>query len=140
MKPLRSLALSSALIGGTALTGLAIRFVRFGLPQSVVKYGGSMLWALMVYWIASTLLRRRQVLLVAIISGVVATAVEFFKLYRAPELDAFRLTLPGILVLGRVFSPWDILAYWVAIGIGAGIDLSIRQRSAGELGANRRPS
>ena len=137
MKPLRSLALSSALIGGTALTGLAIRFVRFGLPQSVVKYGGSMLWALMVYWIASTLLRRRQVLLVAIISGAVATAVEFFKLYRAPELDAFRLTLPGILVLGRVFSAWDILAYWAAIGMGAGIDLSIRQRSAGEPGANR---
>ena len=140
MKPLRSLALSSALIGGTALTGLAIRFVRFGLPQSVVKYGGSMLWALMVYWIASTLLRRRKVLLVAILSGVVATAVEFFKLYRTPDLDAFRLTLPGILVLGRVFSAWDILAYWVAIGIGAGIDLSIRQRTAGEPGANTRPS
>ena len=140
MKPLRSFALSSALIGGTALAGLAIRFVRFGLPQSVVKYGGSMLWALMVYWIASTLLRRRQVLLVAIISGVVATAVEFFKLYRTPELDAFRLTLPGILVLGRVFSAWDILAYWVAIGIGAGIDLSIRQRTASKPGANTRPS
>jgi hypothetical protein len=140
MKPLRSLALSSALIGGTALAGLAIRFVRFGLPQSVVKYGGSMLWALMVYWIASTLLRRRQFLLVAILSGVVATAVEFFKLYRTPDLDAFRLTLPGILVLGRVFSAWDILAYWVAIGIGAGIDLSIRQRIAGEPGANTRPS
>jgi hypothetical protein len=140
MKPLRSLALSSALIGGTALAGLAIRFVRFGLPQSVVKYGGSMLWALMVYWIASTLLRRRKVLLVAILSGVVATAVEFFKLYRTPDLDAFRLTLPGILVLGRVFSAWDILAYWVAIGIGAGIDLSIRQRTAGEPGANTRPS
>jgi hypothetical protein len=140
MRPLRSLALSSALIGGTALAGLAIRFVRFGLPQSVVKYGGSMLWALMVYWIASTLLRRRKVLLVAILSGVVATAVEFFKLYRTPDLDAFRLTLPGILVLGRVFSAWDILAYWVAIGIGAGIDLSIRQRTAGEPGANTRPS
>ena len=140
MKPFRSLAFSSALIGGTILTGLAIRFVPLGLPAPVVKYGGSMLWALMVYWIASTLLRRRQVLLVAIISGSVATAVEFFKLYRVPELDAFRLTLAGILVLGRVFSAWDILAYWVAIGIGAGIDLSIRQRTAGEPGANTRPS
>ena len=99
-----------------------------------------MLWALMVYWIASTLLRRRQVLLVAIISGSVATAVEFFKLYRVPELDAFRLTLAGILVLGRVFSAWDILAYWVAIGIGAGIDLSIRQWTSGEPRATRRPS
>jgi hypothetical protein len=140
MKPFRSLASSSALIGGTALTGLAIRFVPLGLPQSVVKYGGSMLWALMVYWIGSALLRRRQVLLVASISGAVATAVEFFKLYRVPELDAFRLTLPGILVLGRVFSAWDILAYWVAIGIGAGIDLSMRRTIASEPGANTRPS
>ena len=140
MKPFRSLAFSSALIGGTILTGLAIRFVPLGLPAPVVKYGGSMLWALMVYWIASTLLRRRQVLLVAIISGSVATAVEFFKLYRVPELDAFRLTLAGILVLGRVFSAWDILAYWAAIGIGAGIDLSIRQWTSGEPRATRRPS
>jgi hypothetical protein len=140
MKPFRSLAFSSALIGRTALAGLAIRFVPLGLPQSVVKYGGSMLWALMVCWIGSALLRSRQVLLVAVISGAVATAVEFFKLNRAPELDLFRLTLPGILVLGRVFSARDILAYWVAIGIGAGIDLSVGQRIAGEPSANMRPS
>jgi hypothetical protein len=95
-----------------------------------------MLWALMMYWVVSTLLRRWQVILVAIISGTAATGVEFFKLYQTPALNAFRLTVPGILLLGRVFSAWDILAYWVAIGIGASIDLCIRQGIADEARAN----
>jgi len=52
--------------------------------------------------------------------------VEFLKLYHAPWLDAFRLTLPGILVLGRHFSLWDILAYWIAICLGAYLDRMLR--------------
>jgi predicted membrane protein len=127
-------------MGGTVLAGLAVRFAPLGLSQSVVKYGGSMLWALMIYWVVSTLLRRWQVTLVAIIAGAAATAVEFFKLYQAPALNAFRLTVPGILLLGRVFSAWDIIAYWVAIGIGASIDLCITQGIADKAGANTRLS
>jgi len=52
----RSLALSLALLFATALAGLAIRFAHLELPLCVVKYGGSMLWALMIYWIVSSLL------------------------------------------------------------------------------------
>ena len=63
------------------------------------------------------------------IAGAVATAVEFFKLYHAPALDTFRHTVPGILLLGRIFSAWDILAYWAAIGIGASTDLWITRLS-----------
>jgi predicted membrane protein len=140
IKPSRSLAFSSALMGGTILAGLAVRFAPLGLPHSVVKYGGSMLWALMIYWVVSTLLRRWQVILAAIIAGAAATVVEFFKLYQAPALNAFRLTVPGILLLGRVFSAWDILAYWVAIGIGASIDLCMRQAIAVEPRRNTRLS
>ena len=140
IKPSRRLLVSSALTCGTALAGLAVRFAPLGLPQSVVKYGGSMLWALMIYWVVSTLLRSWQVIVVAILSGAAATGVEFFKLYQAPALNAFRLTVPGVLLLGRVFSAWDILAYWVGIGIGASIDLSIRQATAGKERANTRLS
>jgi len=43
-----------------------------------------------------------------------------------PWLDAFRLTLPDILLLGRIFSGWDILVYWVAIGVGALLDARVR--------------
>ena len=91
-----------------------------------MKYGGSTLWALMIYWIVSTVFSWWRPSAVALVAGVVATAVEFLKLYRSPGLDAFRLTLPGILLLGRYFSIWDILAYWLAILAGALMDRAIR--------------
>jgi len=36
--------------------------------------------------------------------------------------------LPGILLLGRYFSWRDIVAYWVAICIGAWVDSALRTR------------
>ena len=42
-------------------------------------------------------------------------------------LDAFRMTLPGILLLGRVFPVWDIAVYWSAIVVGAAIDARLRR-------------
>jgi hypothetical protein len=118
----RPLTRSVALFLVTIVAGLAFRFVPLGLPAFVVKYAGSTLWAAMIYWIVSTLLPTRRVTIVAVIAGLIATAVEFFKLYHSPAMDAFRLTLPGILLLGRYFSVWDIVAYWIGIGVGAFID------------------
>lgn len=122
----RSLGLSLALIALTIAAGLAIRFAVLGLPPFIVKYGGSALWALMIYWIVSTLLPRRPIPTAALIAAAVATTVEFLKLYHSPALDAFRLTRPGIVLLGRFFSVWDIAAYWLAIVAGAFIDRRIR--------------
>jgi hypothetical protein len=110
----------------TVNTGLVIRFVHFRLPPVVVKHGGSMLWALMIYWIVSTLLPSLRLCAMALLTAGITTAVEFFKLYHSPALDAFRLTLPGILLLGRFFSAWDILAYWIAIAAGVLLDMRIR--------------
>jgi hypothetical protein len=122
----RSLRLSLTLVLATVVAGLAIRFGPLGLPSIVVKYGGSMLWALMLYWIVSTLLPGWRLPALVLLTGLVATTVEFFKLYHAPALDAFRLTLPGILLLGRYFSVWDIVAYWPAIVVGASVDRVVR--------------
>jgi hypothetical protein len=107
--------------------GLAVRMVPLGLPPFVVKYAGSMLWAVMIYWIVSTVFPRLNWVRAALVSGTVATAVEFFKLYHSQGMDAFRLTLPGILLLGRYFSVWDIVAYWVAISAGAAVDQRLRR-------------
>ena len=52
---------------------------------------------------------------VGLVSAVIAIGVELFRLVHAPWLDAFRLTLAGALLLGRIFSAWNMLAY------GAGI-------------------
>ena len=111
----RPIAQSFVLMVATMVAGLTIRFVPLGLAVPIVKYGGSMLWALMIYWIVSAFLPSLRLLAVALISPAIATVVEFFKLHHAPALDAFRLTIPGILLLGRVFSAWDVLAYWLAI-------------------------
>jgi hypothetical protein len=124
----RPLILSLALMFATVVAGLAVRFAPLGLPPVVVKYGGSTLWALMVYWIVSALLPSWRLLALVLLTGVLATAVEFAKLYHSPGLDAFRLTLPGVLLLGRVFSVWDIAAYWIAIVVGGFVDMGIRRR------------
>ena len=119
--------ISLLLLLSTVCAGLAVRFAPLGLPQFVVKYGGSMLWALMVYWIVSALLPRRHLLTAALLAAAIATSVEFLKLYHSTALDAFRHTLPGILLLGRIFSVWDILAYWLAISAGVLADSALRR-------------
>jgi hypothetical protein len=123
----RSLLISFVLMASTIVAGLAVRFGHVGLPAFVVKYGGSTMWALMIYWIVSTLLPFWRIRTVALLAGTVATSVEFLKLYHSPGLDACRLTMPGILLLGRFFSVWDILAYWVAILAGAVVDRRLRR-------------
>jgi hypothetical protein len=123
----RTFRSSLALFFGTVIAGLAVRLAPLGLPAFVVKYGGSMLWAVMIYWIVSTALPRWRLPVAGLLSGSIATAVEFFKLTHSPAMDAFRLTLPGMILLGRYFSARDIVAYWVAISLAAWLDGGIRK-------------
>lgn len=110
--------------------GLAIR--RFGyavdLPFVVVKYGGSALWGAMVYLLLAFLFARLRPATIAVIALFVAICVELFRLYHTPWLDAFRLTTAGALLLGRVFSFWNMLAY--AIGIAAACAFDPVRRAA----------
>jgi hypothetical protein len=122
----RPLLVSVLLIVITMIAGLVIRFAPLGLPASIVKYGGSALWAMMIYWMSSSVLPSWRAEYIGLLSGVVATSVEFFKLYHAPVLEAFRHTIAGVLILGHVFSFKDIAVYWIAIAIAAGLDRSLR--------------
>jgi hypothetical protein len=56
------------------------------------------------------------------IAAVIAVGVELFRLVHTSWLDSFRLTMAGALLLGRIFSPWDILAYGIGIAPGALLD------------------
>ena len=112
------------LCASIVISGLTLRRYgfAFGLPSVVVKYGGSILWGTMVFFlvaIAAPRLSRRDV---ALISTAIAVCVELFRLAHAPWLDQFRLTLAGALLIGRIFSVWDILAYGVGIGLALGLD------------------
>ena len=45
----------------------------------------------------------------------IALLVEFSRLYHSSWLDEFRTTLAGAILLGRVFSPWNIVAYVIGV-------------------------
>jgi Protein of unknown function (DUF2809) len=112
------------LCAAIVILGLALR--RFGLdlglPAITVKYGGSILWGAMVFFLVAIAAPRPSRPIIALISIVIAVGVEMFRLVHAPWLDEFRLTLAGALLLGRIFSIWDIFAYGVGIGLALGLD------------------
>ncbi|MBB2755748.1 UNVERIFIED_ORG: hypothetical protein GGI57_006497 [Rhizobium aethiopicum] len=110
--------------------GLALR--RFGyaadLPFIVVNYGASALWGAMVYLLVTLFVASLRPAVLAVIALFIAISVELFRLYHTPWLDAFRLTTAGALLLGRIFSLWNILAY--AIGIAAACACDPARRAA----------
>lgn len=121
----KRLAICAAII----LAGISLRaFGRaLGLPAIMVKYGGSILWAAMVYFLVALSRGDRSRWRIAAAAMSIAITVEAFRLYHTPSLDAFRLTVPGALLLGRVFSPWDILAYAIGVALATACDLDAGQ-------------
>ncbi|GGI26273.1 hypothetical protein GCM10010987_38560 [Bradyrhizobium guangdongense] len=104
--------------------GLGLRWYGFplGLPALVVKYGGSLLWATMVFLLVGVLLPRLTRRQIAAIAIMIAVLVELSRLVHTPWLDAFRLTTAGALLLGRIFSLWNLVAYAVGIAFGVWLD------------------
>jgi len=104
--------------------GLALRKfgLGLGLPSVLVKYGGSMLWGTMVFFLVAVAAPGQSRWRMALISVLLAVCVELFRLVHTPWIDDFRLTTAGALLLGRVFSPWNMLAYGVGIMLGMILD------------------
>lgn len=114
--------------------GLSLRLYGFplGLPAFVVKYGGSLLWATMVFLLIGVLLPRLTRMQIAAIAVAIAGVVEFSRLVHTPWLDAFRLTTAGALLLGRIFSLWNLVAYVAGIVVGVWLDRLMEERGAGK--------
>ena len=108
------------------VAGLAIRKLPLSLPATIVKHGGSVLWASMIYWIVSTLRPGWTPRRSGIAAAVVTTLTEVSQRYHLPALDAVRRTNVGALLLGRVFSLRDVLTYAVTVGVAVAIDEMIR--------------
>ncbi len=111
-------------------TGLALRRFGYdlGLPFIAVKYGGSILWGAMVFLLLAFLTDSARIFRLIAGAAIIAAAVEFSRLYHTPELDAFRLTTAGKLLLGRVFSFWNLLAYAIGIGLAASVEWRLVSR------------
>ncbi len=122
------IALCLGLAAATVTVGLVLRLVPLGLPFPVTKYGGSALWALMVYLLVAAGMPRMRRSNLALIALALAWAVEFSRLVHLPDLDAFRLTLAGALLLGRVFSVRHLLIYAFSIGLAALVDAAVGVR------------
>ncbi len=116
------------LAAATIITGLAIRFAIPGLPWIVWKYAGSMLWASLIYFLAAFAFPKTSRLQLLALTFVVVTAVEFSRLYHAPWLDTFRISLAGKLILGKIFSMWNLPAYYAGLLLAFGIDRTLGGR------------
>jgi hypothetical protein len=127
---LRTSLVRAALALAVIVCGLSLRWYGFplGLPAFVVKYGGSLLWATMVFLLVGVLLPRLTRRQLAVIAVAIAIVVEFSRLVHTPWLDAFRLTTAGALLLGRIFSLWNLVAYAVGIVFGVWIDRLVQLR------------
>lgn len=103
------------------LAGLALRRNGYaiGLPFVIVKYGGSLLWGSMVYLLVATVMGGARGRLALTAACALAVFIELARLVHFPTLDAFQTTTAGALLLGRVFSLWNIACYLSGIGLAA---------------------
>jgi membrane-associated PAP2 superfamily phosphatase len=114
--------------------GLLFRTPALHLPWTVGKYGGSILWAEMVYFILRAILPNHRAGIVALIAAVLAALGECTQLISVPWFDALRDTTIGHLIFGRTFAVEDIVAYWIGILAAAVLDAFMRRPVAPSAG------
>jgi hypothetical protein len=113
--------------------GLLARRPEVGLPWAAAKYGGSVLWGAMVFFIVAALAVRWPLGRTALVAATASAAVEFSQLIHVEPLDAFRRSALGALLLGRTFSWWDVACYWIGIAAAALLTAFLRALSSASL-------
>jgi len=103
------------LVIGVIILGLLSRELSSWLP----KWIGSILWGTMVFFIMGLIFKDKTTRYIGLIASVFSVGVEVAKLYHTPEIDAFRYTTIGGLLLGHVFSWNNIFLYITGIVLGA---------------------
>ncbi|MDZ4672997.1 MAG: DUF2809 domain-containing protein [Gemmatimonadota bacterium] len=118
----------------TGALGLASRCYPTAMPAFVATYAGDTLWAALVFWCLALLFRRQATARLAIVTVVIAFAVEGSQLYHAPWIDTLRDTLPGRLVLGSGFLWSDLVCHVVGAGMAAALDTAMAHRRSAPVG------
>ena len=116
-RPLYAL-LAALVIGG----GLLWRSRFLQLPPFAAKYGGDLLWALLVFCGFAFVFRRASTLRLALLALGFSWAIEFSQIYHSEWIDQIRSTRIGALSLGSTFNWPDLLAYAIGISVGALFD------------------
>jgi len=126
--PARRAAHSLGLLAATVLLGLATRWFPAAFPAVVSRYGGDLLWAAMVFWLAALARPRASTARLAACALAIAYAVECSQLYRAPWIDAVRSTTAGALLLGQGFLWSDLVSYAVGVIFATLLDAALVNR------------
>ena len=108
--------------------GLAVRMAPLGLSALFFKYGGSVLWAMALYWLIAASMPQLSSRTLGPLAACAAALLEFSRLWHTSATDAFRATLAGRILLGQYFSLKNIAAYWLAIGFAMLLDQSVVRR------------
>ncbi|WP_174243197.1 DUF2809 domain-containing protein [Beijerinckia sp. L45] len=117
------------------VAGLVWRLVPFGLPAFWLRNGGGVLWGAMLFIIVAALRPVRAGLVACFLTtSFIAIGSEFFRLYHMPWLDAFRQTLAGALLIGRVFLIGNMVAYELGIAVAAGLYVAWRLETRSNAG------
>jgi len=127
----RSRLLYAALGAGVIGLGLLWRspFLGFFSPF-ITKYGGSALWALLVFLCCGFVKTRASTWRLLFAATVISFCVEFSQLYHAPWIDHIRAHRLGGLILGSTYSSYDLVAYFAGIVAGAILEAILRKRNA----------
>jgi hypothetical protein len=111
-----------SLIIATIIAGLLSRELSAIIPFFI----GDILWGLAVFLLMRFIFIYKPVSFAIIVSSIYACATEFSQLYEAPWIDNIRPTFVGRVLLGETFLWTDILCYFVGIGLGLLVELSLR--------------
>jgi hypothetical protein len=112
--------------------GLASRKFPSLFPAVFDKYPGDALWGLMLYFMVAFVKKTSPASRIAVLTFLISAAVEFSQLIQISWLNDFRHTVIGHLILGTVFSWYDLLAYTVGICIGLLFDKIVLGRKMPE--------
>ena len=118
-------------LGLVVATGLGVRALRSDadIPFFIWKYLGSALWATAVYLAIGLVAPRLGPIRAAAVSGLIAVAVELSRLLHLVWLDAFRATLAGRLLIGKIFALSNLVAYAAGIMFGMAIEALSKRRT-----------
>lgn len=83
----------------------------------IPKETGDALWAMMIFCIWRIIFIKKELHLIAFISIIHSSLVEFSQLINWPWLVAIRSTFIGHMALGQGFLWIDLLAYYIGICI-----------------------
>lgn len=87
----------------------------------------------MVFFLWGLVLPKAGVARIAALALATSWTVEFAQSIQVPWLVALRSTTIGHLVLGSTFHAPDLVAYTIGVGLGAGLERSIRERIHKEI-------